>query len=77
MNASFAIANSVCEDFRNKTIDVTQQKPGLSEDDLKAKEVVTWNGWKRIDNAEVAAANGTDKPREKIVNVKSMLKIAI
>lgn len=75
MNNAFAFANSLCEDFQNKSIDSTSAKPGLSEADLKTKQVVTWDGWKRIDAAEVAGARGTDKPREKILNVESMLKI--
>lgn len=77
MNNSFAIAHSVCEDFQNNVIDSTQSKPGLSNDDLEAREIVTWDGWKRIDAAEVAAAQGTQKPREKIVDIQSMLTLAL
>lgn len=77
MNNSFAFAQSVCEDFQNKTIDSTKSKPGLNNADLNGKDAVTWDGWKRIDAAEVAAAQGTEKPREKIVDVRTMLNLAL
>lgn len=77
MGNSFAVAQRVCEDFEGARIDgVDVAKPGLDEADLRDKPVVEWAGWERIDRAEVEAATGTEKPREKIVEVERMLRVA-
>lgn len=76
MNNSFGVAQRVCEDFAAGKLQADQKRPGLSEDDLRDKRAVLWSGWKRIDRAEVEAAKGTEKPREKIINVERMLSVA-
>lgn len=74
MNNSFSVAHAVCEDFKTGVIHSNVAKPGL-DDLLVDKTIVTWDGWNRIDKAEVEAGKKYDKPREKIVNVKEMLKL--
>lgn len=74
MNNAFGVAKVICDDFNAGRIDVSENKPGLSNVDLK--NVVTWKGWQRIDQAEIAAGNGV-KPREKIIDINRMLEIAL
>lgn len=74
MNNSFSVANTVCEDFISGTININSEKPGL--DTSKLHHAVSWDGWTRIDKAEIDAAN-EKKPREKIINISKMLEIAI
>lgn len=77
MGNSFAVAQAVCEDFEAGRIDGAEvAKPGLSAAELRDKPVVEWQGWERIDRAEKTAAAGTEKPREKIVEVEQMLVAA-
>ncbi|KAG4078839.1 hypothetical protein HA402_007389 [Bradysia odoriphaga] len=74
MNNSFSVAHTVCEDFKTGAISSSPTKPGL-DDLLVNKTVVTWEGWNRIDKAEIEAGKIHQKPREKIVNVKEMLAL--
>ncbi|KAJ6643464.1 NADPH:adrenodoxin oxidoreductase, mitochondrial [Pseudolycoriella hygida] len=74
MNNSFSVAHAVCEDFKSGAINSTNSKPGL-DDILVNKTVVTWDGWNRIDRAEIEAGKKSQKPREKIVNIKKMLEL--
>lgn len=73
MNNSFAVAHAVCEDFKMGVIGDNGVKPGL-DDILTNKTIVTWEGWNRIDKAEIEAGKTYQKPREKIVNVNKMLE---
>lgn len=74
MNNSFAVAHTVCDDFKTGVISANNLKSGL-DDILVNKTVVTWEGWNRIDKAEIEAGKLRDKPREKIVNVHKMLEL--
>lgn len=74
MNNSFSVAHTVCEDFKAAKINSKIAKSGL-DDLLVNKTVVTWEGWNRIDRAEIEAGKIREKPREKIVNVKQMLAL--
>lgn len=74
MNNAFSVAKIICDDFKSGAIDITEKKQGLLPNDLKNS--VTWKGWQRIDRAEIAAGQGI-KPREKIVDIKRMLEIAL
>lgn len=74
MSNAFSVAKTICEDFRSGAIESSERKPGLNGAVLK--DVVTWNGWQKIDCAEVAAGKGV-KPREKIIDVTRMLEIAL
>lgn len=73
MNNSFGVADLICRDFKNDVIRVKEAKPGL---DLSGKEFVTWGGWKAIDAEECQRGQAKGKPREKIVHVDEMLRIA-
>lgn len=74
MNNSFSVAHAVCEDFKMGVIDSKNAKPGL-DDILTNKTIVSWEGWNRIDKAEIEAGKLNEKPREKIVNVSRMLEL--
>lgn len=83
MNAAFGVAQAVCEDFAagrlsNVAADdsLGSTRQGLDDRWLRERRVVRWDGWQRIDRAEVEAARGTSKPREKIVDVERMLAIS-
>ncbi|CAD7076894.1 unnamed protein product [Hermetia illucens] len=73
MNGAFAVARTICEDFEANKIAHDEQKPGL---DTTGKRIVTWKGWQQIDKAEEAEGKKHGKPREKIVHVDEMLKVA-
>lgn len=73
MNGAFAVARTICEDFEANKIAHDEQKPGL---DTTRKRIVTWKGWQQIDKAEEAEGKKHGKPREKIVRVDEMLKVA-
>lgn len=76
MNNSFAVAHAVVEDFRSGTIR-EETRPGFNALQIKS-DVVTWEGWQRIDKVESqAAADVEGKPREKIIDITKMLEIAI
>lgn len=74
MNNSFAVAHAVCEDFKKGAVSSKRLKPGL-DDMLVNKTVVTWEGWNRIDKAEIEAGKLNEKPREKIISVNKMLEL--
>ena len=77
MSNSFAAAEVVAKDLSAKSLN---SKPGY--DDVKKilaeknVKVVSWDGWKRIDAEEQARGRKWGKPREKVVRVDEMLKIA-
>lgn len=73
MNNSFGVADGICKDFESLLINVRDSKPGL---DLSGRRVVTWDKWERIDRFEQEAGAKVGKPREKIVDVEHMLKVA-
>ncbi|XP_053682905.1 NADPH:adrenodoxin oxidoreductase, mitochondrial [Sabethes cyaneus] len=73
MNGSFGVANSICKDFHNNVIRASESKPGL---DLNGRRVVTWAGWQAIDKEECRRGTQQGKPREKIVSLDEMLRIA-
>ncbi|XP_055702093.1 NADPH:adrenodoxin oxidoreductase, mitochondrial [Phlebotomus papatasi] len=73
MNNAFSVGQIICDDFRDKKI-VEETKPGI---DLSQKDVVSWNGWEKIDQEEVRRGSKSGKPREKIVNIEEMLKVGL
>lgn len=73
MNNAFSVGQIICDDFRDKKID-EEIKPGI---DLSQKDVVSWNGWEKIDQEEVRRGSKSGKPREKIVNIEEMLKVGL
>ncbi|KAH8371032.1 hypothetical protein KR093_005951, partial [Drosophila rubida] len=73
MNGAFAVAKTICDDIAAGAFDTTSLKPGFMADQ---KRVVTWEGWQRIDKHETEAGKAKGKPREKIVSIAEMLRIA-
>ncbi|KAH8263935.1 hypothetical protein KR038_007517 [Drosophila bunnanda] len=73
MSGAFAVAKSICDDIATNVLDTTSAKPGYDADD---KRVVTWDGWRRIDEFESNAGKAKGKPREKIVSIEEMLRVA-
>ncbi|XP_058835763.1 NADPH:adrenodoxin oxidoreductase, mitochondrial [Topomyia yanbarensis] len=73
MNNSFGVADLICKDFHNNVVRVTEAKPGL---ELAGRQVVSWNGWKAIDKEERRRGADRGKPREKVVRLDEMLRIA-
>lgn len=73
MNNSFAVADAVVKDFENKVIPMQESRAGL---DFKQLRHVTWRAWERIDEVEMQKGTAQGKPREKIVDVEEMLRVA-
>ncbi|EDW02330.1 GH21932 [Drosophila grimshawi] len=73
MNGAFAVAKTICDDIAAKSFDTDALKPGFEPAN---KSVVTWSGWNRIDQYERAVGKAKGKPREKIVTIQEMLRIA-
>ncbi|XP_032900395.1 NADPH:adrenodoxin oxidoreductase, mitochondrial isoform X2 [Amblyraja radiata] len=80
MNDSFETAESVMEDVQSGILDVSASKGGFKviEALLKQRGIcpVSFSGWKKIDSFEMAAGEKVGKPREKLLSVKEMLKVA-
>lgn len=79
MNNSFAVAENILEDLRKDSI-LTENKPGYDMllNVLKEKNVQTihWKDWLKINDFEIKNGQKAGKPREKIVDIQDMLKIA-
>ncbi|KAH8297435.1 hypothetical protein KR044_011844, partial [Drosophila immigrans] len=75
MNGAFAVAKTICDDIAANAFDTTSHKSGFVPD-KDNKRVVTWKGWQRIDNHEREAGKTKGKPREKIVSIEEMLRVA-
>ncbi|EDW36314.1 GL16741 [Drosophila persimilis] len=73
MSGAFAVAKNICDDIASNALDTSSSKPGFEADD---KRVVTWDGWRRIDDFEMETGKAKGKPREKIVSIAEMLRIA-
>jgi adrenodoxin-NADP+ reductase len=71
MNNAFNVAELVCKDLGQKAV---ASKPGWCGGD--GEQIVTWDRWLRIDKEETARGQVKGKPREKIVDVQEMLKVA-
>lgn len=74
MNGAFAVAKTICDDIAANKFDISSLKPGFEPG--QGKQVVTWEGWRRIDQAESEAGKSKGKPREKITSIPEMLRIA-
>ncbi|XP_005174858.1 NADPH:adrenodoxin oxidoreductase, mitochondrial [Musca domestica] len=75
MNVAFSVAKTICDDIGAKKIPREESKPGLV-DLLKDKRYVSWQAWEKIDAEETKRGQAVGKPREKIVNIEEMLKVA-
>ncbi|EDW73976.1 uncharacterized protein Dwil_GK21620 [Drosophila willistoni] len=74
MNTAFAVAKTISEDIKNQIFDTKSIKPGLQVEELP--QTVTWKHWQRIDSHEQKLGQAKGKPREKIVSIDEMLKVA-
>ncbi|XP_037716842.1 NADPH:adrenodoxin oxidoreductase, mitochondrial [Drosophila subpulchrella] len=73
MNGAFSVAKNICDDIAANVLDTSSAKPGFDAD---GKSVVTWDGWRRINDFEIEAGKAKGKPREKIVSINDMLRVA-
>lgn len=73
MSNSFFVADMLCKDWQQKSID-TNVKRGL--DFGRFGKTVSWSQWQKIDQSEVTEGARVGKPREKILDIAKMLDIA-
>lgn len=73
MNNAFSVADTICKDLDSGALKCYSGKRGL---DIKNYRVVSWQGWEKINTFEIEQGKKINKPREKIVNIEQMLKIA-
>ncbi|XP_075227253.1 NADPH:adrenodoxin oxidoreductase, mitochondrial [Lycorma delicatula] len=80
MSNAFEAGILVAKHIADKSIDVSQPKPGLDyvKQQLLQKgiQTVSFSDWERIDGVEIKRGKEVGKPREKITNVNEMLQIA-
>lgn len=73
MSNSFAVAETLCTDWKQSKLDGSGKK-GLDLEQLEGG--ITWDQWLKIDAAEVANGAKVGKPREKFLNTADMLSAA-
>ncbi|KAM4715526.1 NADPH:adrenodoxin oxidoreductase, mitochondrial [Anableps anableps] len=80
MNNSFDTARSLLEDIDSGTLDVSAAKPGscIISGLLEERGVtpVSFSDWEKIDSLETRRGEACGKPREKLLSVEEMLKVA-
>ncbi|EEB17142.1 NADPH:adrenodoxin oxidoreductase, putative [Pediculus humanus corporis] len=80
MNNAFTTAQIIQKDIEEKLLDVENGKPGseniLSLVNKKGIQIVRFEDWEKIDREEEKRGKIKGKPREKIVTIEEMLKIA-
>lgn len=76
MQNAFAIAALVLEDIEKGV--VRERKPGFDhiKPVLEGIQIVFWSDWLKIDAYEQREGKKRGKPREKVVDINEMLKIA-
>ncbi|XP_047232127.1 NADPH:adrenodoxin oxidoreductase, mitochondrial isoform X2 [Girardinichthys multiradiatus] len=80
MNNSFDTARSLLEDVDSGTLDISTAKPGSQIVSMLLEErgvkPVTFSDWEKIDSLEMRKGEACGKPREKLLTVEEMLKVA-
>ncbi|XP_023692653.2 NADPH:adrenodoxin oxidoreductase, mitochondrial [Paramormyrops kingsleyae] len=80
MNDSFDTARSLLQDIEAGVIDVSSVKPGsravLSSLESRGVKWVSFSDWEKIDKEEVRRGQRVGRPREKILDVAEMLRVA-
>uniref|UniRef100_A0A3B3Y873 NADPH:adrenodoxin oxidoreductase, mitochondrial n=1 Tax=Poecilia mexicana TaxID=48701 RepID=A0A3B3Y873_9TELE len=80
MNNSFDTARSLLEDMDSGALDVSPAKPGSqavsSLLEKRGVKPVTFSDWEKIDSLETRRGDACGKPREKLLSVEEMLKVA-
>jgi len=74
MNNSFAVAQTIVHDIQTGALKCESNKPGIDPNDFKC--AIAWRDWVKIDRHEVEMGKKANKPREKILNVDEMLRVA-
>lgn len=79
MNNAFQQANLLVNDVQAKKINIEEKKQGYESIQQilikKGVQVVSFDGWRKIDKVEIEKGEKVGKPREKIVDIEEMLKI--
>ncbi|CAG9766700.1 unnamed protein product [Ceutorhynchus assimilis] len=79
MSNAFAVTEQIIEDIPKDNL-LKNPKPGFEGArkilDQKNVQLVTWKDWAKIDKYEISLGEKAGKPREKIVDIEQMLKIA-
>lgn len=78
MNASIEVAKNILKDIDDLVLDLTPRNGNkLIKERLKSKgiKVIHFNDWKVIDRMEQQLGSALGKPREKIVDINSMVEI--
>lgn len=73
MNSSFFVAQTIIQDIQTGALKIDTNKPGIHP---KGQRIVTWRDWEKIDQREVQTGAKANKPREKIVSIEEMMKVA-
>lgn len=73
MNSSFFVAQTIIQDIESGTLKIDPSKPGIHP---TGQRIVTWRDWEKIDQREVQTGGKANKPREKIVSIEEMMKVA-
>ncbi|XP_053197146.1 NADPH:adrenodoxin oxidoreductase, mitochondrial [Scomber japonicus] len=80
MNNSFDTARSLVEDIDSGALDISAGKPGSQSIstllEKRGVKPVTFSDWEKIDNVEMKRGEASGKPREKILTVEEMLRVA-
>lgn len=80
MNNSFDTARSLVEDINSGILDVSSAKPGSQSIssllEKRGVKPVTFSDWEKIDQVETRRGESSGKPREKILSVEEMLRVA-
>lgn len=76
MNNAFLVASTICKDAEKGFLcEQTGHKPGL--DFSKYSDLISWDGWLKIDKFECENGQRIGKPREKLLDVNKMLDIGL
>uniref|UniRef100_A0A3P8WZ03 NADPH:adrenodoxin oxidoreductase, mitochondrial n=1 Tax=Cynoglossus semilaevis TaxID=244447 RepID=A0A3P8WZ03_CYNSE len=80
MNNSFDTARSVVEDLNSGTLDVSTEKPGSQSIcallEQRRVKPVSFSDWEKINTEETRRGEAVGKPREKLLSVEEMLRVA-
>lgn len=78
MNSAFLVAETLYKNISTQDISAKPGHEGIREILLKDNiQIVDWNAWLKIDKYEIEEGKKLGKPREKILDVKKMLEVAL
>ncbi|KAM6951028.1 NADPH:adrenodoxin oxidoreductase, mitochondrial [Aplochiton taeniatus] len=80
MNDSFDTARTLLQDMDSGALDVSAAKPGSQGVSALLKDrgvkPVSFSDWEKIDGEEIRRGEAEGKPREKLLDVEEMLRVA-